>query len=138
MTDIYHCGYHLFTTTSLQLIMQQIFFYVKRTFIVGTLHRGQLKHLSKDFVGATSRMGQKIYYSKGNFFAMSYKQKKNQTKPVIMLSAFVGAYDVAHRKYVSKSVPPIATNIWEGLTRVTRSCLSRWTKIITVDKGCNF
>ena len=121
MTDIYNCGYHLFTTTSLQLIMQQIFFYVKQTFIIGTLHCGQLKHLSKDFVGATSRMGQKIYYSKGNFFAMSYKQKKNQTKPVIMLFAFVGAYDVAHRKYVSKSVPPIANSYNKHMGGIDKS-----------------
>ena len=68
------------------------------------MHRGQLKHLSKDIVNVTPRMGEKIYYSKGNFLAMSYKQKKNQTKPV-MFSAFAGAYDVAYRKYVSKSVP---------------------------------
>ena len=39
---------------------------------------------------------------------MSYKQKKSQTKPVIMLSTFVGAYDVAHCKDDSKSVPVIA------------------------------
>ena len=39
---------------------------------------------------------------------MSYKQKKSQTKPVTMLSTFVGAYDVAHCKDVNKSVLAIA------------------------------
>ena len=38
---------------------------------------------------------------------MLYKQKKRQTKPVIMLSTFVGVYDDAHRKDDSKSVPAI-------------------------------
>ena len=38
---------------------------------------------------------------------MSYKQKKSQTKPVITLSTFVGAYDVAYCKDYSKSVPAI-------------------------------
>ena len=38
---------------------------------------------------------------------MSCKQKESQTKPVIMLSTFVGAYDVAHHKDDSKSVPAI-------------------------------
>ena len=121
MTDIDNCGYHLFTITSLQLTMQQIFFYVKRVFITGTMHRGQLKHLSKDIVSATPRMGEKIYYSKGNSLAMSYKQKKNQTKPVIMLSAFVGAYDVAHRKYVSKSATPIANSYNKHMGGIDKS-----------------
>ena len=38
---------------------------------------------------------------------MSCKQKESQTKPVIMLSTFVGAYDVGHHKDDSKSVPAI-------------------------------
>ena len=46
-----------------------------------------------------------IYYRKDNFLAMSYKQKKSQMKPVIMLSTFLGANDVAHCKDDSKSVP---------------------------------
>ena len=54
-----------------------------------------------------ANIGEKIYYGKGNYLAMSYKQKKSQTKPVIMLSTFVGAYDVAHCKDYSKSVPAI-------------------------------
>ena len=52
---------------------------------------------------------------------MSYKQKKNQTKPVIMLSAFVEAYDVAHRKYVSKSVPPIANSYNKHMGGIDKS-----------------
>ena len=80
----------------------------KGTFITGTMHRNQLKHLSKEIVSATPKVGEKIYYRKNNFLVMSYKQKKSQTKHVIMLSTFVGAYDVAHHKDDSKSVPAIA------------------------------
>ena len=54
-----------------------------------------------------ANIGEKVYYGKDNFLAMSYKQKKSQTKPVIMLSTFVGAYDVAHCKDYNKSVPAI-------------------------------
>ena len=38
---------------------------------------------------------------------MSYKQQKSQMEPVIMLSAFLGAYDVVHCKVDSRSVPAI-------------------------------
>ena len=67
----------------------------------------QLKHLPKETVSATPTVEEEIYYRKDNFLAMSYKQKKSQTKPNIMLSTFVGAYDVAHCKDDSKSVPAI-------------------------------
>ena len=54
---------------------------------------------------------------------MPYKQKKSQRKPVIMLSTFVGACDVAPRKDDSNQyllLKIVTTNIWEGLTRVIK------------------
>ena len=108
MADIYNCGYHLFTDNLFTTYSVSDFLLHKRTFINGTMHHNQLKHLTKEIVSATPRVGEKIYYRKNNFLAMSYKQKKSQTKPVIMLSTFVGAYDVAHHKDVSKSVSAIA------------------------------
>ena len=54
-----------------------------------------------------ANIGEKVYYGKDNFLAISYKQKKGQTKPVILLSTFVGSYDVAHCKDYSKLVPAI-------------------------------
>ena len=54
-----------------------------------------------------AKVGEKIYHRKDNFLAMSYKQQKSQMKPVIMLSTFLGAYDVVHCKDDSKSVPAI-------------------------------
>ena len=67
---------------------------------------------------------------------MLYKQKKSQTKPVIMLSRFVGVYDDAHRKDDSKSVPAIADSYNKHMGGLV--CLSRWKKVITVDKRSNF
>ena len=44
---------------------------------------------------------------------MPYKQQKSQMKPVIMLSTFLGAYDVVHYcKDDSKSVPPAIVDIY--------------------------
>ena len=70
----------------------------KWIFITWTMCHNQLKHLPKEIVRATSKAGEKIYYRKDSFLAMSYKQKKSLMKPVIMLSTFVRAYDVAHCK----------------------------------------
>ena len=108
MADIYNCGYPLFTDNLFTTYSVADFILHKRTFINGTIHHNQLKHLTKEIVSATLKVGEKIYYRKDNFLAMSCKQKKNQTKPVIMLSTFVGAYDVAHHKDVSKPVSAIA------------------------------
>ena len=52
---------------------------------------------------------------------MSYKQKKSQTKPVIMLSTFVGAYDVVNRQDDSKSVPAIAESYSKHMGGIDKS-----------------
>ena len=93
----------------------------KGTFITGTMRCNQLQHLPKEIVSATPKVGEKIYYRKDNFLPMSYKQKKSQTKPVIMLSTFVGAYDVAHHKDVSKSVPAIADSYNKHMEGIDKS-----------------
>ena len=36
---------------------------------------------------------------------MSYRQKKSQNKPVLMLSTFKGAYSVLHRKKADQTIP---------------------------------
>ena len=51
---------------------------------------------------------------------MSYKQKKRQTEPVIMLSTFVAAYYAAHHKDDRKSVTAIAD------TEVAAQSCSQW------------
>ena len=46
----------------------------KRIFITGTSHN-QLKHLPKEIVSSTPKVGAKIYHRKENFPAMSSKRK---------------------------------------------------------------
>ena len=139
MADIYNCGYHLFTDNLFTTYSVSDFLLHKRTFINGTMHHNQLKQLTKEIVSATPRVGEKIYYRKNNFLAMSYKQKKSQTKPVIMHSKFDGThvddskYDVAlsscvmtHKMSINQCLllQIVTSNIWEGLTSVTKFCMS--------------
>ena len=99
----------------------------------------QPQHPPKEIISATPNVGETIYCRKDNFLAMSYKQKKSQTKPVIMLSKFDGTYvddskyDVALSSYVMAHkmtinqyllLQIVTTNIWEGLTSVTKFCMS--------------
>ena len=114
------------------------------------MRHDQPQHPSKEIISATPKVGETIYCRKDNFLAMSYKQKKSQTKPVIMLSKFDGThvddskYDVALSSYVmthkmtinqylllqivtityGRLLQIVTTNIWEGLTSVTKFCMS--------------
>ena len=103
------------------------------------MRHDQPQHPSKEIVSATPKVGETIYCRKDNFLAMSYKQKKSQTKPVIMLSKFDGThvddskYDVAlsscvmtHKMSINQCLllQIVTSNIWEGLTSVTKFCMS--------------
>ena len=103
------------------------------------MRHNQPQHPPKEIISATPNVGETIYCRKDNFLAMSYKQKKSQTKPVIMLSKFDGTYvddskyDVALSSYVMAHkmtinqyllLQIVTTNIWEGLTSVTKFCMS--------------
>ena len=118
MADIYNI---LFTNNLFTTYNATDFLLRKGTFITRTMRRNQLKHLPKKIVSATPNVGEKIYYRKDNFLAMSYKQTKSQTKPVTMLSTFVGAYDVFHRKDDSKSGPPIADSYNKHMGGINKS-----------------
>ena len=54
---------------------------------------------------AKPKLDEKIYYRKDEYLTMSYKQKKTQTKQLVMLSIFCGAFDVPHRKKNNKIIP---------------------------------
>ena len=103
------------------------------------MRHNQPQHPPKEIISATPKVGETIYCRKDNFVAMSYKQKKSQTKPVIILSKFDGTYvddskyDVALSSYVMAHkmtinqyllLQIVTTNIWEGLTSVTKFCMS--------------
>ena len=103
------------------------------------MRHNQPQHPPKEIISATPNVGETIYCRKDNFLAMSYKQKKSQTKPVIMLSKFDGTYvddskyDVALSSYLMAHkmtinqyllLQIVTTNIWEGLTSVTKFWMS--------------
>ena len=69
------------------------------------MNRNQLNHLPNEMVSAKPKIKEKVYEKKENFLAMSYHQKQSQTKPLIMLSTFCGAFDVPHRKRDNKTIP---------------------------------
>ena len=98
IANVYNCGYNLFTDNLFTTLNVADFLLHKGTFITGTLRCNQLKHLAKQILSATRNVGEKSYYIKDNCLAMSYKQNKSQTKSVLMVSTFLGTYDVVYRK----------------------------------------
>ena len=75
--------------------------------MTGPMRRNQLKHVSHELVTAKPKVGEKVYYQKERYLVMSYRQKKSQNKPVIMISTFCGTFDVPHRKKADKTIPAI-------------------------------
>ena len=80
MADIYNCGYQLFIDNLFTTYNTADFLLCKERFITGTMHHNQLKHLAKEIVSATPKVGEKIYCRKDNFLAMSYKEKKKSNE----------------------------------------------------------
>ena len=91
-------GHHLFTDNLLTTFAAASYLLERNTFLTGTMRRNQLKHLPNEIVS-------EVYYRKEKFLAMSYCQKQSQTKPLIMLSTFCGAFDVPQRKSEDKTIP---------------------------------
>ena len=77
------------------------------TFMIRTMRQNQLKHMPNEIFTAQPKVGEKVYYWKERYLAMSYWQKQSQNKFVIMLSTFCGAFDVPHRKKADKTIPAI-------------------------------
>ena len=71
------------------------------------MRRNQLQHIPNEIVTAKPKVGEKVYYRRERYFAMSHWQKQSQNKPVIMLSTFCGAFDAPHRKKADKTIPAI-------------------------------
>ena len=68
------------------------------TFMTGTIRWNELQHIPNEIVTAKPKVGEKVYYQKERYLAMSYWQKQSQSKPAIMLSTFCVASDVPYRK----------------------------------------
>lgn len=77
-------GYHLFTDnffTSIPLIQ---FLYKNKTFQTGTIRKNK-KHLPNEMKQKLN-VGQKIYLKLNEILGLAYRQKKSQTKPVLLVS----------------------------------------------------
>ena len=63
-----------------------------KTFMTGTMRRNQLKYLPTEVKTVKPKIGESFYFEDNNeqFTAMAYKQKKSQSKHLIMLSTFWG------------------------------------------------
>ena len=85
------------------------------------MRRNQMQHFPPEIIAAKPKIDEKVYYRKDQFLTMSYKQKKSQTKPIVMLSTFCGAFDVPHRKKVDKTIPAIVDSYNQSMGGVDSS-----------------
>ena len=107
MAGLYDQGHHLFTDNLFTTYAVAMYLLERNTFLTGTMRRNQLWNLPEEIVKAKPKVGEMVYYHQNNFLAMSYRQKKSQSKPVLMLSTYKGAYSVPHRKHADKVIPAI-------------------------------
>ena len=99
--------HHLFTDNLFTTYAAAAYLLERGTMMTGTMRRNQLKHLPKEIATVKPKVGEKIYYSKANYLCMAYQQKQSQSKHVIMMSSFCGAFDVPLRKKPEKTIPAI-------------------------------
>ena len=108
MGNLFDNCHHLFTDNLFTTCAIASYLLERGTLLTGTMRRNQLQHIPNEIVAAKPKVGEKVYYRKERYLAMSYRQKQSQSKPVIMLSIFCGAFDVPHRKKADKTIPAIA------------------------------
>ena len=98
MAKLFDKGYHLFKDNLSTSYTAATYLLERDTYMTGTMRRNQMQHLPQEIVVGKPKVGDKIYFRQDEFLAMSYPQKKTQSKPVLMLSTYSGAYDVPHRR----------------------------------------
>ena len=108
MGNLFDKGHHLYTDNLFTTFAAAAAYLVqKNTYLTGTMRRNQMQHFPLEIIATKPKIDEKVYYRKDQFLTMSYKQKKSQTKPIVMLSTFCGAFDMPHRKKVDKTIPAI-------------------------------
>ena len=105
MANLYDNGHHLYTDNLFTSYQATSYLLSKQTYLTGTMHRNQTWHLPEEIRKANPKIGEVVYYRQNKILAMSYRQKKSQNKPVLMLSTFKGAYSVPHRKKAYQTIP---------------------------------
>lgn len=85
-------GYHLFTDNFFTSIPLVRMLYQNQTFHTGTIRKN--KKGLPDAVKTQLNVGQKVYCKQNEILALSYRQKKSQKKPVILVSSHSDATEV--------------------------------------------
>ena len=99
--------HHLFTDNLFATSAAANYLLERCTFMTETMRRSQLQYIPNEIVATKPKVGEKVYYQKERYLAMSYRQKQSHNKPVIMLLTFCGAFDVPDRKKANKTFPAI-------------------------------
>ena len=108
MGKLFENCHYLFTDNLFTTYAAANYLLEQGTFMTGTMRRNELQHKPNEIVTAKPKVGEKVYYQKERYLAMSYRQRQSQSKPVIMLSTFCGASDVPYRKKANKTIPATA------------------------------
>ena len=107
MEKLFDNCHHLLTYNLFTTYIAANYLLAQGTFMTGTMRQNQHKHMPNEIVTAKQKVGEKVYYQKERYLAMSYRKKQSQNKPVIMLSTFCWAFDVPQRKKADKTIPGI-------------------------------
>ena len=121
MGNCFDQSHHLLTDNLFTSYQVARYLLDRQTYITGTMRRNQTWHLPKEIINAKPSIGESVYYRQGGVLAMSYRQKKSQNKPVIMLSTFKGAYSVPHRKKDDVSIPAMVDTYNQSMGGVDSS-----------------
>ena len=91
MGKLFDNCHHLVTKNLFTTYAAANYLLERGTFMTRTMRQNQLQHILNKIVTAKPKVGEKVYYRKERYLAMSYRQKQCQNKSVILLSTFCGA-----------------------------------------------
>ena len=124
-------GYHLYVDNSYTSPVLAEYLFAQNTLLTGTL-RSNRKGVPMMLETAKPKVGECFYAKKGPLLALSWKEKKMQKNPCLMLTTGIGAGMVNHtrRNGQARNFPRWflhTTSIWEEWTY--------WIKWLTMWQG---
>ena len=119
-SSLFNKGYHLYVDNFYTSPTLTEFLYTQKTLLTGTL-RANRKGVPLMMKSAKPKVGECIYVKKGPLLALSWKEKKSQKNPCLMLTTGSGAQMInhTHRNGQIKELPKTVSftiRTWEGLT----------------------
>ena len=95
--SLFHKGYHLYVDNFYTSPTLAEFLYTQRTLLTGTL-RANRKGVPVMMKSAKPKVGECFYARKGPLLALSWKEKKSQKNPCLMLTTGSGAQMINHTR----------------------------------------